>query len=179
MFDWQVSEQGICQLDSLGGGRTGGGPAMTIHSDCGGRYRWPEWIAICDENSLVRSVSVKGGSHDGGEREGFFGGPKNEFFHHRDWSGAMDVEVFMAEFDACLRNYCEGRIKESLCWTSPNEHRGGLGYAVWAGSRSRPHLLPGCAASAFCIIENYVLLLYVLVPCNHECHLLQPFGCRE
>lgn len=76
MFDWQVSEQGICQLDSLGGGRTGGGPAMTIHSDCGGRYRWPEWIAICDENSLVRSVSVKGGSHDGGEREGFFGGPR-------------------------------------------------------------------------------------------------------
>ena len=42
----------------------------------------------------------------------------------------MDVEVFMAEFDACLRNYCEGRIKESLGWTSPNERRRGLGYAV-------------------------------------------------
>lgn len=40
------------------------------------------------------------------------------------------VEVFMAEFDACLRNYCEGRIKESLGWTSPNERRRGLGYAA-------------------------------------------------
>ena len=35
------------------GGRT------TIHSDRGGHYRWPEWIGICEENGLVRSMSAK------------------------------------------------------------------------------------------------------------------------
>ena len=63
------------------GGRT------TIHSDRGGHYRWPEWIGICEENGLVRSMSAKGCSPDNSACEGFFGRLKNEFFHYRDWEG--------------------------------------------------------------------------------------------
>ena len=36
------------------------GARTTIHSDRGGHYRWPEWIGICEENGLVRSMSAKG-----------------------------------------------------------------------------------------------------------------------
>lgn len=31
-----------------------------MHSDRGCHYRWPGWIAICERNSLVRSMSTKG-----------------------------------------------------------------------------------------------------------------------
>ena len=31
-----------------------------IHSDRGAHYRWPEWIKLMEENSLVRSMSKKG-----------------------------------------------------------------------------------------------------------------------
>ena len=36
------------------------GARTTIHSDRGGHYRWPEWIGICEENGLIRSMSAKG-----------------------------------------------------------------------------------------------------------------------
>lgn len=103
------------------------GRRTVIHSDRGGHYRWPEWIRICDENGLVRSMSAKGCSPDNAACEGFFGRLKNEFFHHRDWSG-VDVDAFMAELDGYMKYYCEGRIKESLGWMSPNEYRRSLGY---------------------------------------------------
>ena len=105
------------------------GAATVVHSDRGGHYRWPEWIAICDENGLVRSMSAKGCSPDNAACEGFFGRLKNEFFHHRDWSG-VSPEEFMSRLDAYLRYYCEGRIKRSLGWMSPNEYRRSLGYAA-------------------------------------------------
>ena len=104
------------------------GAETTIHSDRGGHYRWPEWIRICDENGLVRSMSAKGCSPDNAACEGFFGRLKNEFFHHRDWSG-VGADAFMAELDGYMEYYCEGRIKESLGWMSPNEYRRSLGYA--------------------------------------------------
>ena len=105
------------------------GRRTTIHSDRGGHYRWPEWIAICDENGLVRSMSAKGCSPDNAACEGFFDRLKNEFFHHRDWSG-VTPEEFMRRLDGYLRYYCEGRMKGSLGWLSPMEYRRRLGYAV-------------------------------------------------
>lgn len=104
------------------------GAATTVHSDRGGHYRWPGWIRICDENGLARSMSAKGCSPDNAACEGFFGRLKNEFLHHRDWSG-VGIDAFMSQLDAYMEYYCEGRIKESLGWMSPNEYRRSLGYA--------------------------------------------------
>lgn len=105
------------------------GAATTVHSDRGGHYRWPDWVAICEENGLTRSMSAKGCSPDNAAMEGFFGRLKNEFFHHRDWSGVTAGE-FMDRLDAYMRYYCEGRIKRSLGWLSPDEYRRSLGYEV-------------------------------------------------
>ena len=105
------------------------GAATTVHSDRGGHYRWPGWIEICERNGLVRSMSAKGCSPDNAACEGFFGRLKNEFFHHRDWRGVTAGE-FMARLDAYMEYYCEGRIKRSLGWLSPNEYRRSLGYAA-------------------------------------------------
>ena len=100
----------------------------TIHSDRGGHYRWPEWIGICEENGLVRSMSAKGCSPDNSACEGFFGRLKNEFFHYRDWEG-VTAEEFMGRLEAYLVYYREERIKKSLGWLSPMEYRRKLGYA--------------------------------------------------
>ena len=104
------------------------GPTI-VHSDRGGHYRWPEWIALCEENGIVRSMSRKACSPDNAAMEGFFGRLKNEFFHHRDWRGVGPGE-FSERLDGYLRYYCEGRIKRSLGWLSPDEYRRKLGYAV-------------------------------------------------
>ena len=104
------------------GGRT------TIRSDRGGHYRWPEWIGICEENGLVRSMSAKGCSPDNSACEGFFGRLKNEFFRYRDWEG-VTAEEFMGRLEAYLVYYREERIKKSLGWLSPMEYRRKLGYA--------------------------------------------------
>ena len=82
--------------------------------------RWPEWIRICEENDLARSMSAKGCSPDNAACEGFFGRLRNGFFYFRDWSG-VGADEFMAELDAYLEYYCEDRVKRSLGWMSPNE----------------------------------------------------------
>lgn len=104
------------------------GARTTIHSDRGGHYRWPEWIGICEENGLVRSMSAKGCSPDNSACEGFFGRLKNEFLHYRDWEG-VTAEEFMGRLEAYLVYYREERIKKSLGWLSPMEYRRKLGYA--------------------------------------------------
>lgn len=48
--------------------------------------------------------------------------------YDRDWRGVGFGE-FAERLDAYLRYYCEGRIKESLGWLSPDEYRRKLGYA--------------------------------------------------
>ena len=105
----------------------GEGPVM--HSDRGGHYRWPGWIEICGRNGLVRSMSKKGCSPDNSAMEGFFGRLKNEFFHHRDWSGVA-VPEFCRMLDAYLRYYNEQRPKEKLGWLSPMQYRRSLGLAA-------------------------------------------------
>lgn len=54
---------------------------------------------------------------------------KNEFFHHRDWSG-VSVPEFCRMLDAYLRYYNEGRPKERLGWMSPMQYRRSLGLAA-------------------------------------------------
>ena len=100
-----------------------------IHSDRGGHYRWPVWIAICEAGGLTRSMSRKGTSADNARAEGFFGLLKREFFHGRDWRG-WSLSGFMSALDDWLRWFREGRISQALGWLTPDEHRLALGYTV-------------------------------------------------
>lgn len=77
----------------------------------------------------------KGRSPDSSAMEGFFGRLKNEFFHHRDWSG-VTISEFCSMLDAYLRYYNEERPKEKLGWMSPMQCRRSLGLAVWPVQRN-------------------------------------------
>ncbi len=107
----------------------GEGDHPKIHSDRGCHYRWPEWIRICDENGLVRSMSRKGCSPDNARCEGYFGRLKIEFFHGCDWAG-VTIEEFMGMLDAYLRWYRDVRIKGDLDYRSPMQYRRDLGLAA-------------------------------------------------
>lgn len=100
-----------------------------LHSDCGCHYRWPEWIGICEENGITRSMSRKACSPDNAACEGFFGRMKNEFFHHRTWAGTT-FEAFSRKLAEYIRYYNTQRKKKSLGWKSPDEYRLSLGYAA-------------------------------------------------
>lgn len=107
----------------------GEGERPAVHSDRGGHYRWPGWVAACERHGLVRSMSRKGRSPDNARMEGFFGILKSEFFHPRDWSG-WGREGSLAELDRWMRWFREGRISRALGWLTPDEHREAHGYAV-------------------------------------------------
>lgn len=105
------------------------GEAPAVHSDRGGRYRWPGRIAICERHGLARSMSRKGTSGDDARAEGFFGLLKQEFFHPRDWRG-VGLAEFMSELDAWMRLLRSGRISQALGRLTPDEYRLALGYAA-------------------------------------------------
>ena len=107
----------------------GGGERPVVHSDRGGHYRWPGWVALCERHGLVRSMSRRGRSCDNARMEGFFGTLKSEMFHPRDWSGWAPGD-FMSEVDRWMRWFREGRRSQALGWLTPDEHRRALGYAV-------------------------------------------------
>jgi transposase InsO family protein len=100
-----------------------------VHSDRGGHYRWPGWLNRIAEAKLVRSMSRKGCSPDNAACEGFFGRLKTELFYARDWL-STSIEDFVAELDTYIRWYNEVRIKMSLGFRSPIEHRRKLGIAA-------------------------------------------------
>ena len=105
-----------------------------MHSDRGGHYRWPGWIALCEGAGLVRSMSAKGCSPDNAACEGFFGNLKNEFFHGRDWSG-WRAEAFMELLDGWMRAYSTERLKAfredgRIVYDTIDNRRRRLGLAV-------------------------------------------------
>ena len=81
-----------------------------IHSDRGCHYRWPEWIRICKEHGLTRSMSAKGCSPDNAAAEGFFGRLKQEFFHERSFTG-VSMDKFVGMLDEYMVWYRDKRIK--------------------------------------------------------------------
>lgn len=105
------------------------GERPLVHSDRGGHYRWPGWLARIADAKLVRSMSRKGCSPDNAACEGFFGRLKNEMFFARDWL-STSIEEFVAAVDAYIRWYNEARIKSSLGFRSPAQHRRRLGIAA-------------------------------------------------
>lgn len=88
----------------------GDGEKPIIHSDCGCHYRWPEWICICRDNNLTRSMSAKGCSPDNAAAEGFFGRLKQEFFHKRSFAG-VSMDGFINMLDGYMVWYRDKRIK--------------------------------------------------------------------
>ena len=81
---------------------------MRIRS--GRHYRWDEWIRICEEHGLIRSMSAKGCSPDNAAAEGFFGRLKQEFFHKRSFRG-VTIDEFTAMLDEYMVWYRDKRIK--------------------------------------------------------------------
>lgn len=102
------------------------GERPVLHNDRGIHYRWSGWIERCNAAGITRSMSKKGCSPDNSACEGFFGRLKNEFFYYRSWEG-ITYEEFVAELDAYIEYYNEGRIKQSLGWKSPMQYRKSLG----------------------------------------------------
>jgi putative transposase len=100
-----------------------------VHSDRGGHYRWPGWLSRVADAKLVRSMSRKGCSPDNAACEGFFGRLKTELFYSRNWLSTT-IEEFVAAVDSYIRWYNEARIKISLGFRSPIEHRRSLGLAA-------------------------------------------------
>jgi transposase InsO family protein/transposase-like protein len=105
------------------------GERPVVHSDRGGHYRWPGWLTRITDAKLVRSMSRKGCSPDNAACEGFFGRLKNEMFFARDWLSTT-IEEFVAALDAYICWYNDARIKRSLGFRSPAEHRRSLGVAA-------------------------------------------------
>ena len=97
-----------------------------VHSDRGGHYRWPGWLARMNGANLIRSMSRKACSPDNAACEGFFGRLKTELFYPRDWRSTT-VEQFIAAVDSYIRWYNAKRIKISLGSRSPIEYRESLG----------------------------------------------------
>ena len=97
-----------------------------VHSDRGGHYRWPGWLARVEKACMIRSMSRKACSPDNAACEGFFGRLKNEMFYPRDWRSTT-IEQFIEALDAYIRWYNEKRIKMSLGYLSPIEYRERLG----------------------------------------------------
>lgn len=69
------------------------------------------------------------GSPDNDACEGFFGRLKTEMFFARDWLSTT-IEEFVAALDAYIRWHNDVRIKSSLGFRSPAEHRMNLGVAA-------------------------------------------------
>ena len=88
----------------------GEGDRPVTHSDRGRHYRWPEWIRICEEHKLTRSMSAKGCSPDNAAAEGFFGRLKQEFFHKRSFAG-VSMDEFIGMLDDYMVWYRGKRIK--------------------------------------------------------------------
>ena len=105
------------------------GERPLVHSDRGGHYRWPGWVTRIAEAKLVRSMSRKGCSPDNAACEGFFGRLKIEMFFSGDWLSTT-LDEFVAAVDAYIRWYNDARIKITLGFRSPVEHRRSLGIAA-------------------------------------------------
>ena len=86
------------------------GEKPIIHSDRGCHYRWPEWIRICKEHGLTRSMSAKGCSPDNAATEGFFGRTRQEFFHKRSFAG-VSMDGFVDMLDGYMVWYRDKRIR--------------------------------------------------------------------
>ena len=102
---------------------------LVIHPDRGCHYRRPEWIGICEEAGIARSMSRKGRSPDNSGMGGFFGTMKPEMLRGRDWAGVA-LDELGKRIDAYMERRNTTRIKRSLGSMSPPRYRRSLGLAA-------------------------------------------------
>ncbi|ERL06455.1 IS3 family transposase, partial [Olsenella profusa] len=115
---------------------------LVIHSDCGCHCRWPEWVSICEEAGIMRSMSRKGCSPDNSRMEGLFGTMEVETFHGRDWAG-VTLDGLRERIDAYIERYNKTRVRRSPGPMSPLQYRQSLGLAAQqqgTEKRYRPRL---------------------------------------
>ena len=100
-----------------------------VHSDRAAHYRWPGWLSRIANAKLVRSMSRKGYSPDNTACECFCGRLKTELFYPKNWLSTT-IDQFVEALDTYIRWYNEKRIKISLDFRSPAEHRRNVGLAT-------------------------------------------------
>lgn len=100
-----------------------------VHTDGGGNYFSSRWVALCEANGLVRSMSRKAKSPDNARAEGFFGTLKQEFFYARDWKGTTKG-CFVRALNEYIVWYRDEKIKKSLGWKTIAAHREALDAAA-------------------------------------------------
>ena len=84
-----------------------------IHSDRGGRYRWPVWLARIKNARLTGSMSRKACSPDNAACEEFSGRLRTELLYPRSWQD-ISIDKFIKTVDAYISWYNNERIKLSL-----------------------------------------------------------------
>jgi len=102
---------------------------LVLHNDHGVHYQWDDFIDICEDAGIHRSMSRKGNSPDNSRCEGFFGALKNEFFYHRSWAG-ITYDQFEKALNDYINWYNKKRMKSTLGDLSPVEYRQSLGIAA-------------------------------------------------
>ncbi len=110
---WAASDspnKALVRAMLLRGAAAFAGATAIVHSDRGWHYRTPEWVAMCAELGVVRSLSRKAHSPDNAACEGLFGRMKVEMFRGRDWSGATWADL-EAEVGRYIDWYNSGRLK--------------------------------------------------------------------
>ena len=106
------------------------GEKPIIHSDRGCHYRWSEWIRICKEHGLTRSMSAKGCSPDNAATEGFFGRTRQEFFHKRSFAG-VSMDGFVDMLDGYMVWYRDKRIKTEFGMSIMDRDAGSVLWHDW------------------------------------------------
>lgn len=92
----------------------------TFHSDQGWAYQMTAHRKELKANRAFQSMSRKGNCHDNAVMENFFGIMKQEMYHGRVYRSHEELKEAIERY---IDYYNNKRIKESLGWLSPVEHR--------------------------------------------------------
>ncbi|GGI14834.1 hypothetical protein GCM10007377_12900 [Galliscardovia ingluviei] len=100
--------------------------SVTLHSDRGCHYRAIEWIELCREARITRSMSGKGNSGDNAACEGFFGRMKNEMYHGFRWDKIEELEHAIQIY---IKFHNTQKLRAKTGITIP-EYRAKRGYTI-------------------------------------------------
>lgn len=100
--------------------------SVVLHSDRGGHYRAIEWIELCKEAQITRSMSRKGNSGDNAACEGFFGRMKNEMYYGFNWNRIEELEYAIRAY---IQFHNKHKLRAKTGMTIP-EYRAKLGYSI-------------------------------------------------